>query len=77
MDMLRCVVERITFLNEENGYTILKCKAKGYHELVTVVGPMPSVVVGSVLSLQGYWKNDGKYGPQFTVESFETHTDAE
>jgi exodeoxyribonuclease V alpha subunit len=29
------------------------------------------VVVGSVLSLQGYWKNDGKYGPQFTVESFE------
>lgn len=71
MDMLRCVVERITFLNEENGYTVLKCKAKGHHELVTVVGPMPSVVVGSVLSLQGYWKNDGKYGPQFTVESFE------
>lgn len=71
MDMLRCVVERITFQNEENGYTVLKCKAKGHHELVTVVGPMPSVVVGSVLSLQGYWKNDGKYGPQFTVESFE------
>jgi exodeoxyribonuclease V alpha subunit len=71
MDMLRCVVERITFQNEENGYTVLKCKAKGHHELVTVVGPMPSVVVGSVLSLQGYWKNDGKYGPQFTVESSE------
>jgi len=71
MDMLRCVVERITFLNEENGYTVLKGKAKGHHELVTVVGSMPSVVVGSVLSLQGYWKNDGKYGPQFTVESFE------
>jgi hypothetical protein len=39
MDMLRCVVERITFQNEENGYTVLKCKAKGHHELVTVVGP--------------------------------------
>ena len=71
MDMLRCVVERITFQNEENGYTVLKCKAKGYHELVTVVGPMPSVVVGSVLNLQGFWNNDGKYGLQFTVQSFE------
>jgi exodeoxyribonuclease V alpha subunit len=71
MDMLRCVVERITFQNDENGYTILKGKAKGYRELVTVVGPMPSVVVGSVLSLQGFWKNDSKFGSQFTVESFE------
>lgn len=71
MDMLRCVVERIIFQNEENGYTVVKCKAKGYHELVTVVGLMPSVAVGSVLSLQGFWKNDGKYGPQFTVHSFE------
>ncbi|NCA74674.1 MAG: ATP-dependent RecD-like DNA helicase, partial [Gammaproteobacteria bacterium] len=32
---------------------------------------MPSVVVGSVLSLQGFWKNDSTYGPQFTVQSFE------
>jgi exodeoxyribonuclease V alpha subunit len=71
MDMLRCVVERIIFQNEENGYTVVKCKAKGYHELVTVVGLMPSVAVGSVLSLQGFWKNDGKYGLQFTVHSFE------
>lgn len=71
MDMLRCVVERIIFQNEENGYTVVKCKAKGYHELVTVVGLMPSMAVGSVLSLQGSWKNDGKYGPQFTVHSFE------
>lgn len=71
MDMLRCVVERITFQNDENGYTILKGKAKGYRELVTVVGPMPSVVVGSVLNLQGFWKNDSKFGSQFTVEAFE------
>ena len=71
MDMLRCVVERITFQNEENGYTILKGKVKGHHELVTIVGPMPSVAVGSVLSLQGFWKHDSTYGPQFIVHSFE------
>ncbi|MBN2859902.1 MAG: hypothetical protein JXK93_06540 [Sphaerochaetaceae bacterium] len=71
MDMLRCVVERITFQNEENGYSVLKCRAKGYKELLTVVGLVPAVSVGSVLSLQGLWKHDGTYGPQFTVQSFE------
>jgi len=71
MDMLRCVVERITFQNEQSGYTVIKGKAKGYHDLVTIVGTMPSVVIGSVLSLQGTWKNDSTYGPQFTVHSFE------
>ena len=71
MDLLRCVVERITFHNEENGYTILKCIVKGYHDLVTVVGCLPSVVVGSVLNVKGTWKKDNKYGSQFTVETFE------
>lgn len=71
MDRLRCIVERITFQNEENGYTVLKGKAKGYHELVTVVGSMSTVVVGSVLSLQGSWKNDSTYGLQFAVQTFE------
>jgi len=71
MDMLRCVVERITFQNEENGYSVLKCRAKGYKELLTVVGLMPAVSVGSVLRLEGIWKHDGTYGPQFAVQSFE------
>lgn len=71
MDFLRCVVERITYQNEQNGYTVIKCKAKGYSDLVTVVGAMPDVHVGSVLSLQGVWKVDGKYGRQFTAEKWE------
>lgn len=40
MDRLRCVVERITYQNEQNGYSVIKCSAKGYQELVTVVGNM-------------------------------------
>ncbi len=71
MDVLRCTVERITFQNEENGYTVLQCKAKNYHALITAVGLMPSITVGSVLNLQGSWKHDGKYGAQFSVHSFE------
>lgn len=71
MEQLRCVVERITYQNEENGYTVLKCAVKHYSDLVTVVGTMPDTHVGSVLSLDGSWKMDAKYGRQFLVVHFE------
>ena len=71
MEQLRCVVERITYQNETNGYTVIKCRAKGFTDLVTVVGTMAEVYVGSVLSLSGWWKVDGKYGRQFSVGSYE------
>ena len=50
MERLRCVVERITYQNEQNGYSVIKCRAKGYSELVTVVGAMPEVHVGLTLA---------------------------
>lgn len=71
MDFLRCVVERVTFQNEENGFTVLKCQAKGYSDLVTVVGSMPDLHVGSVLSMEGQWRVDGKYGRQFQASKWE------
>ena len=71
MDQLRCVVERITYQNEQNGYTVLRCRAKGFQDLVTVVGNMPDTHVGSVLQLGGTWRVDAKYGRQFSVEHFE------
>jgi exodeoxyribonuclease V alpha subunit len=71
LEHLRCVVERITYQNAENGYSVIKCRAKGYQDLVAVVGHMPDVHVGSVLYLGGSWKMDGKYGRQFAMETFE------
>ena len=71
MDHLRCVVERITYQNADNGYTVLKCAVKSAQDLVTVVGIMPETHVGSVLALEGFWKVDAKYGRQFSVEKFE------
>ncbi len=71
MEHLRCIVERITYQNAMNGYSVIKCRAKGVKELVTVVGSMPDVHVGSVLSLGGSWRVDGKYGRQFQMETFE------
>ena len=71
MEHLRCVVERITYQNEENGYTVLKCAVKNYSDLVTVVRTMPDTHVGSVLSLDGFWKMNARYGRQFCAERFE------
>ena len=71
MEYLRCVVERITYQNETNGYAVIKCRAKGFTDLVTVVGNMPEPHVGAVLNLGGQWKTDMKYGRQFAVETYE------
>lgn len=71
VECLRCVVERITYQNPQNGYTVIKCRVKGYQDLVPVVGLMPDVHVGSVLSLTGNWKVDAKFGRQFAMETFE------
>ena len=71
MEYLRCVIERITYRNEENGYSVIRCRAKGFSDLVTVVGSMPQAHVGSVLMLGGSWKIDPKYGRQFAVETWE------
>ena len=69
LDRLRCVVERITY--QSDGYSVLKCAAKGHTDLVAVVGMMPDTHVGSVLTLGGHWKIDSKYGRQFEVVTFE------
>ena len=69
LDRLRCVVERITY--QSDGYSVLKCAAKGYTDLVAVVGMMPDTHVGAVLTLGGHWKVDAKYGRQFEVVTFE------
>ena len=69
LDRLRCVVERITY--QSDGYSVLKCAAKGHNDLVAVVGMMPDTHVGSVLTLGGHWKIDSKYGRQFEVVTFE------
>lgn len=68
---LRCVVERITYQNPENGYSVMKVKVKGYNDLVTLVGNLLEVPAGSVLLCEGDWKVDKRYGSQFVCQSWE------
>ena len=70
-EQLRGVVERITYQNEQNGYSVIRCAVKGRSELVTVVGNMPEVHVGSVLAMEGSWSTNPRYGTQFHAVSIE------
>lgn len=71
MEYLNGVVERITFCNEENGFSVVKIKSKGFRELVTIVGNLATVNVGAALRLKGEWKYDSKYGRQFSVIEYQ------
>lgn len=70
MIKLRCVIEHITYLNEKNGWSVMKVKVKGYDNLVTLTGSLLDVPVGSVLLVDGDWRVDPKYGQQFVAQSW-------
>jgi len=69
---IRGILDRITFQNEENGYTVARVQGlEREKELVTVVGFLAGVPVGSTLSLTGTWITDSRYGRQFKLESYQ------
>ncbi len=69
---LEGVLERITFVNEENGFCVIRIKVPQKAELVTAVGNMLGVQPGENLRLRGEWVFDKKFGEQFKVESYLT-----
>ncbi len=70
--VLKVQVERITYYNEENHYTIAKVKIEGKKSLITVVGTLYSIVPGELLRVQGEWNIHPRYGEQFRITSYET-----
>ena len=60
-------IERITFTNEENGFTIAKVKVPGRHDLVCVVGNLMAPMPGEIIKMQGEWTNHPKFGEQFKI----------
>ena len=71
MIKIRCVIEHITYQNQENGYSVMKVRVKDYKDDVTLVGNLLEVPVGAVLLCQGDWKVDKRYGRQFVAETWE------
>ena len=59
------LVERVTFHNPDNGFCVLRVKARGQRDLVTVVGHAPTISAGEFVQASGTWVNDRTHGPQF------------
>jgi exodeoxyribonuclease V alpha subunit len=71
--VLEGVLERITYANEENGYTVARVDTgRGGGDLLTVVGALLGAQVGESLRMEGRWGSHPQYGKQFTVENYTT-----
>jgi exodeoxyribonuclease V alpha subunit len=68
--VLKGAVERITYSNPENGYTVARFKADNRYGLVTIVGGLADVSPGARLKVEGHWKSHPKYGEQFVIERY-------
>jgi exodeoxyribonuclease V alpha subunit len=62
------LVERVTFFNEESGFSVLRVKVRGQREPVTVLGSLPSVSAGEWLTAEGWWVRDKLHGLQFKAK---------
>lgn len=67
------VLERITYANEESGYTVARVDTgRGSGDLLTVVGALLGAQPGESLRMEGRWGSHPQYGRQFTVENYST-----
>ncbi|MFG2647113.1 ATP-dependent RecD-like DNA helicase [Streptomyces sp. NPDC048436] len=67
------VLERITYANEETGYTVARVDTgRGSGDLLTVVGALLGAQAGESLRMEGRWGSHAQYGKQFTVENYTT-----
>ncbi|MFE6400466.1 MULTISPECIES: SF1B family DNA helicase RecD2 [Streptomyces] len=73
MAVVEGVLERVTYANEENGYTVARVDTgRGGGDLLTVVGALLGAQVGESLRMEGRWGSHPQYGKQFTVENYTT-----
>ena len=64
-EVLAGLVERVTFHNAENGFCVLRIKARGQRDLITVLGHAATISAGEFVQASGGWINDRTHGIQF------------
>jgi exodeoxyribonuclease V alpha subunit len=62
IEIVTGLIERVTFFSEESGFAVLKVKAKGRRDLVTVIGSLPAVTAGEWLTAEGFWVHNKDHG---------------
>ena len=71
-EVLVGLVERVTFHNADNGFCVLRVKARGHRDLVTVVGHAAVISAGEWVTASGEWVNDRTHGQQFKARFMRT-----
>jgi exodeoxyribonuclease V alpha subunit len=71
-EILAGLVERVTYHNAENGFCVLRAKARGHRDVVTVVGHAATIGVGEWITASGDWVNDRTHGQQFKARFLRT-----
>ncbi len=76
LDTLECLIERVTFHNEENGYSVLKVipadvRDKLKADLIPVIGNFANPVIGESLRIHGWWDKHPQHGRQFRADKYE------
>ena len=71
-EVLAGLVERVTFHNAENGFCVLRVKARGHRDLATVVGHAATISAGEWVTASGEWINDRTHGQQFKARFMRT-----
>src|SRR5260221_2607135 len=71
-ELLAGLVERVTYQNAENGFCVIRVKAGGSRELITVVGQAAAISAGEWITAAGDWVNDRTHGQQFKARFLKT-----
>src|SRR4029077_5871287 len=71
-EVLAGLVQRVTYHNAENGFCVLRAKARGHRDIVTVVGYSATIAAGEWVTASGEWVNDRTHGQQFKAKFLRT-----
>ena len=71
-EVLAGLIERVTYHNAENGFCVLRARARGHRDVVTVVGHAAAISAGEWIMASGQWVNDRTHGQQFKARFLRT-----
>ena len=71
-EVLAGLIERVTYHNTENGFCVLRARARGHRDAVTVVGHAAAISAGEWIMASGQWVNDRTHGQQFKARFLRT-----
>src|SRR3982075_741713 len=71
-EVIAGTIERVTYHNAENGFCVIRIKARGHRDLVTIVGHAATISAGEWITASGDWVNDRTHGQQFKARFMRT-----